>query len=67
MRSIAYRGKFRRAEAGVVYNELDFDKRRDIIVVFKIVDVEPDGSATIVWRMLRESKSPKLKIYREDN
>ena len=65
MRSIAYRGKFHRAEEGVVYNELEFDKRRDVIVAFRIVDVEPNGTATIVWKVLRESKSPKLKIYRE--
>ncbi len=62
MRLIAYDGKFQRAEAGVVYNELDFDKRRDIIVAFRIVEVEADGSATIVWKILQESKSPKLKV-----
>ncbi|NNE98335.1 MAG: hypothetical protein HKN25_04860 [Pyrinomonadaceae bacterium] len=66
MRSIAYRGKFLRSEAGVVYNELDFDKRRDIVVAFRIEKVEKDGSATIVWKILRESKSPKLKIDSAD-
>lgn len=65
MRSIAYRGKFRRSEAGVVYNELDFDKRRDIIVAFRVIDVGEDGSATIVWKILRETKAPKLKIYQK--
>ncbi|MDH3528571.1 MAG: hypothetical protein OEQ28_03310 [Acidobacteriota bacterium] len=61
MRSIAYRGKYLRSEAGVIYNELDFDKRRDVIVAFRIVGVEDDGAATIVWRILRDTKSPKLK------
>ncbi len=66
MRSIAYRGKYRRSEAKVVYNELDFDKRRDIIVTFRIIDVETDGSATIAWKILRELKSPKLKVQRNN-
>lgn len=61
MRSIAYRGKHMRTESGVPYNELDFDRRRDIIVVFRIVELEDDGTATIVWKILRDSKSPKLK------
>lgn len=62
MRSIAYRGKYLRSEAGVVYDELDFDRRRDVIVVFRIIDVEDDGTATIVYKVLRESRSRKLKI-----
>jgi len=66
MRSIAYRGKFIRSFSGYQYNELGFDKRRDIIVVFRIVDVDYNGSATIVWKILRETKSPKLKIYRKN-
>lgn len=66
MRSIAYRGKLLRSEAGVVYNELDFDKRRDIIVAFRIIDVAPNGILTIVWKMLRQTKSPKLKMEKKD-
>ena len=34
LRSIAYRGKFLRSVSGVNYNEMDFDKRKDIVVVF---------------------------------
>ena len=64
MRSIAYRGKYMRSELGVIYNELDFDKRRDVVVVFRILDVGDDGATTIVWKILRESKPPRLKIYR---
>ena len=62
MRSIAYRGTYLRSEEGVAYNELDFDKRKDVIVIFRIVDVQIDGTVTIVWKLLWESKSPKLKI-----
>ena len=65
MRSIAYRGKFMRSELGVPYNELDFDKRRDVVVAFRIVDVADDGAATIVWKILRSEKSPKMKIAKK--
>ncbi|NNE67969.1 MAG: hypothetical protein HKN33_15505 [Pyrinomonadaceae bacterium] len=64
MRLIAYRGKYLRVEDGVKYNELDFDKRRDIIVTFRVLDVDRDGTATIVWKILRESKAPKIKMPR---
>jgi hypothetical protein len=34
LRSIAYGGKFYRAVQGVTYNEFDFDRRKDVIVIF---------------------------------
>ena len=61
LRSIAYRGKLYRAVAGVTYNELDFDKRRDTIVVFRIVRTDDDASVTILWKILSEKEAPKLK------
>ncbi len=61
LRSIAFRGKQYRAVAGVTYNELDFDKRRDIIVVFRIVRKSDDDSITILWKILVEKTSPRLK------
>jgi hypothetical protein len=61
LRAIAYRGRVRRAIKGVEYNELDFDKRRDVIVVFRVVEQEPDGSITILWNQLSDQESPKLK------
>ncbi len=60
LRSIAYRGKSYRAVQGVTYNELDFDKRRDVIVVFRIIRTHPDGSVTILWKKLSDKKAPKL-------
>ena len=62
LRSIAYRGKYLRSEEGVVYNELGFDRRRDVIVAFRIAEVSPDGSITVVYRILKDVKSPKLKV-----
>ena len=65
-RSVAYRGKFYRSVRGVVYNELDFDKRRDVIVAFRIVrQDESNGSITLLWKELANVKSPALKVEKE--
>lgn len=61
LRSIAYRGESLRTVDGLVYDELSFDKRRDVIVVFRVLETEPGESATVLWRILKNSKSPKIK------
>ncbi|MEW6360978.1 MAG: hypothetical protein AB1477_02540 [Acidobacteriota bacterium] len=61
-RGIAYRGRILRAAGGITYNELDFDKRRDILVVFNVLERDKDGSVTIVYRVLKETTAPKLKV-----
>ena len=61
LRSIAYRGQYLRSVAGIVYNELDFDKRRDVIVAFKVVRVAGDGSVTLLYKILSDRKAQKLK------
>jgi hypothetical protein len=60
LRSIAYRGKSYRAVRGITYNELNFDKRRDVIVVFRIVRTHEDGSVSILWKKLYDEKATKL-------
>ena len=60
LRSIAYGGKNYRAASGVTYNELDFDKREDVIVVFRIVERDDQGNVTILWKKLQEKNSPKV-------
>jgi len=60
LRSIAYGGKYLRANSGVTYNEFDFDKREDVIVVFRIVERDADGNVTILWKKLQEKDSPKV-------
>lgn len=68
IRSIAYRGTVKRSYHGITYDELDFDKRKDIIVVFRIVRIEA-GSVTILWKELDRKDAPKIKTpvkdYRE--
>ncbi len=59
LRTIAYRGTFYRSVGGISYNELDFDKRKDIIVAFRVVRRNTDGAVTILWKTLSKQDSPK--------
>lgn len=61
LRSIAYRGNAYRTIGGISYDELDFDKRKDITVAFRIVRVNPNEGVTILWKELAEEKAPKIK------
>ncbi len=61
LRSIAYRGKHYQAIQNYTYNELDYDKRKDIIIAFRIVSQDIDGSITMLWKKLEEKKSPELE------
>jgi hypothetical protein len=61
LRSIAYRGTFYRTIKNLTYNELDFDKREDILIAFRVIRKDNDGSLTILWKELESKKSPKLK------
>ncbi|HMT07019.1 MAG TPA: hypothetical protein PKA82_03365 [Pyrinomonadaceae bacterium] len=40
---------------------LSSDHRVDLIAVFRVVAIEPDGSVTLVWRQLEERDAPMLK------
>jgi len=62
LRAVAYRGKFLRSVRGVPYNEFDFDRRRDIVVAFRVEYRDSDGSLIIVWKQLSTADSPKLKM-----
>ncbi|MEP6850916.1 MAG: hypothetical protein ABI999_18810 [Acidobacteriota bacterium] len=62
LRAVAYHGKLMRSVRGVPYNEFDFDKRRDVIVVFRVAYRDTDGSLIIVWKQLSSTDSPKLKM-----
>ncbi|MEP7076338.1 MAG: hypothetical protein ABI878_11065 [Acidobacteriota bacterium] len=62
LRAVAYHGKLMRSVRGVPYNEFDFDKRRDVIVAFRVVYRDTDGSLIIVWKQLSATDSPKLKM-----
>ncbi len=61
VRSIAYQGTVTRSIQGITYNELELDKRKDMIVVFRVVRRDADGSVTILWKELSKKDAPKLK------
>ncbi len=61
LRSIAYRGEALKSIGGIVYNELELDKREDIIVAFRVVEMVPGKSITMLWKELRDKKSPRIK------
>jgi hypothetical protein len=61
IRVIAYRGSIYRNFRGWIYNLLDGDKRIDIIVGFRVIRKEADGSVTLLWKELDRKKSPKLE------
>lgn len=62
IRSVAYKGSYFRSIDGVTYDELEYDRRRDVVVAFRIVDRDAAGNITILWKRLRETNSPTLKI-----
>lgn len=61
LRSIAYRGTVVRSIEGVIYDELDYDTRADVIVVFRTVGFEQNGNLIVVWKKLKTSQPPKVK------
>jgi len=62
LRSIAYRGRFMRGLDGITYDELEFDRRRDVIATFRVVERDAAGNTTIVWKLLKDLEAPKLNI-----
>lgn len=65
LRSIAYNGLYARAAQGISYNELNLDKRRDIIVAFRVVRKDSDGSVTILWKKLLQKDPPKRNFPKQ--
>jgi hypothetical protein len=61
LRQIAYEGRVLRSAMGVTYNELDYDRRRDIIVALRIVASDKDGAITVLWKELSTHDAPRLK------
>ena len=61
LRSVAYSGKYYRAVKNLTYNEFDYDKRKDVIIVFRIVERDEAGNVTILWKQLQEKDAPEVK------
>lgn len=61
LRSIAYRGESLRSIEEIVYDEFEFDKRKDVIIAFRVIRFNPNESVTILWKELNRKDSPKIK------
>lgn len=48
-----------------LFKSINFDKRKDLIVAFRVVERRDDGGVTILWKQLQEQKSPKI-VYQKD-
>lgn len=66
LRSIAYRANVVRTVGGISYDEMEFDKRKDIVVAFRVIRRDTDGSLTILWKELSDKNAPKLKENKKD-
>lgn len=44
------------------FHSLAFDKRTDVIIVFRVVRKDPDGNVTILWKELGRKDAPKIKF-----
>jgi hypothetical protein len=62
LRSIAYKANFFRSVNGVIYDEFAFDKRKDTMIVFRVVERDANGNITILWKMLSRRDAPTLKF-----
>ncbi|MEO5860303.1 MAG: hypothetical protein ABIR33_15315 [Pyrinomonadaceae bacterium] len=62
LRSIAYRGSYLQVVDKITYDELDFDRRRDVIVAFRVIETQESGNVTIAWKRLKDIEAPKLNI-----
>ncbi|MEZ5344338.1 MAG: hypothetical protein R2681_02175 [Pyrinomonadaceae bacterium] len=75
MRAIAFKGKLRLKELGNQgsdefslsaarqienFDVIRADKRRDIIVVFKVIRSHRDGSISIIWKELQSKEAPAV-------
>lgn len=44
------------------FSSLKYDRRSDVIAIFRIVRVDDDRSVTLIWKKLREIDAPKLRF-----
>ena len=64
LRSIAYKVKKKKFEKGrrIRINNTSVDKRLDIVLAFRVIELDTDGSVTLLWKVLKSKKSPKLNM-----
>lgn len=60
LRAVAYKNKILQRRGAFKVNILDDDKRDDVLTVFRVVRLNEDGSANLLWREIRREPAPKL-------
>ncbi len=60
LRSIAYKGNSYQEVNEITYDEFEFDKRRDVIIIFKILEADAE-SVSLIWKELKSKKTHKIK------
>lgn len=66
LRAIAYRGALYVPFQGGLFNLLDGDARKDVIVIFRVVRKSSDGSITLLWKELDRRDAPKIIFPKKD-
>ncbi len=61
LRSIAYRSDFYFQIGKTKMSLEDLDKRKDVIVVFRLIRQYDDGSVGILWKKLKRNSAPVLE------
>ena len=61
LRSIAYKAKNLKDNTGVgVFDNTSIDKRNDLIVALSVIEIDADGSTTLLWKIINEKSAPKI-------
>lgn len=65
IRIVAYRGSIYRNFRGWFFDLLAGDKRVDMILAFRVVRKDSDGSITLLWKELDRKKAPKIEYEKK--
>ena len=41
---------------------MNYDKRNDVTVVFRVVEKDANGDLTILWKEISRKNSPEIKL-----
>lgn len=63
LRSVAYQAKFKNLpKSDKRKGSLDDDDRSDVIIVFRVVRKDSDGSLFVLWKELYRKDAPKIEV-----
>lgn len=65
LRVVAFRGSLYQTFRGFRYDLLGGDNRIDIIVAFRVIRKNADGSLTLLWKELERREAPKFKFAKK--